>query len=87
MADINKTSRDCVIMKFDTWRKFYEPFKCFCCYKEISKQQFKFSCLCGYCDLGRCQLGIGRYLEGHGHKGEWKKAEIVTKLAILDALK
>lgn len=86
-----KDKRDYMIMKFDTWRKFYEPFKCFCCGKEISKKQFCFSTLCGYCDLGRCHHGWNlngsNYEEGHGQKGEWKKGEIVIKLAILDGLK
>ena len=80
-----KDKRDYVIMKFDTWRKFYEPFKCSCCGKEISKEQFCFSTLCPYCDLGRCQRS-GNYEEGHGQKGAWKNGEIVIKLAILEAL-
>lgn len=77
--------KDYVIMKFDTWRKFYEPFKCFCCGKIISKQQFRFSTLCPYCDLGRC-WSLNGYEKGHGQKGNWKKGEIVIKLAILDSL-
>lgn len=81
-----KDKRDYVIMKFDTWRKFYEPFKCFCCGEIISKQQFCFSTLCPYCDLGRCQRGIGKYEKGHGQKDNWKKGGIVIKLAILDSL-
>ncbi len=82
--------KDYVIMKFDTWRKFYEPFKCFCCGKEISKQQFSFSTLCPYCDLGKCQKGLftpsGTGEKGHGKKDAWKKGKIVIKLAILDKL-
>lgn len=81
-----KDKKDYVIMKFDYWRKFFEPFKCFCCGKEISKKQFSFSTLCPYCDLGKCKSNDG-YEKGHGQKGAWKNGEIVIKLAILENLK
>ena len=80
-----KVKRKNVIMRFDTWRKFYEPFKCFCCGKEISEKQFIFSTLCGYCDLGKCRKNWNIEI-GHGHREEWKKGEIVIKLAILENL-
>ncbi|KKK77662.1 hypothetical protein LCGC14_2851330 [marine sediment metagenome] len=85
--------RDYVIMKFDTWRKFYEPFKCFCCGKIISKKQFCFSTLCGYCDVGKCMIKLSttnygeKYEKGNGQRENYKKGKIVTKLAILENLK
>lgn len=80
-----KDKRDYVIMKFDFWRKFYEPFKCFCCGKEISKKQFMFSTLCPYCDVGKCHKNWN-YEKGHGQKGASKNGERVIKLDILDKL-
>ena len=60
-------------------KKFYYPYKCLCCGKIISKEQFCFGTLCGYCDLGRCCRGIGknclRYEEGHGRKDIFENAE------------
>lgn len=79
--------KDYVIMKVDTWRKFYEPFKCFCCGKIISRRQFCFSALCGYCDLGRCQRDGFHYEGGHNKKDISKSGKVVIKLAILEALK
>ena len=84
--------RESISVKFDVWRKFYAPFKCSCCGKEISKQQFRFSCLCGYCDLGKCQHQEGTIITRQGYeKGHnlklWKEAEINTKLQILENLK
>ncbi len=79
--------KDNVVMKFDTWRRFYKPYFCFCCDKEISKEQFMFSCLCGYCDLGKCGSRLFSNQEkGHRNKEAWKNAEIVTELAVADSL-
>ena len=52
-------------------KKFYSPYQCFCCGKIISKEQFCWSALCGYCDIGRC----GGCEEGHGRKDIFKDAE------------
>ena len=79
--------KDYVIMKFDTWRKFYEPFNCFCCRELISKQQFIFSTLCPYCDLGRCESRLGNQEKGHGQRESYKKGKIAIKHAILENLK
>ena len=38
------------------WLVFYPPFHCLCCGTEISEGQFRFSALCGRCDLGICQV-------------------------------
>ena len=80
-----------VIMKCDKWRKFYTPFKCFCCGKIISSQQFCFSALCPYCDVGKCRKnmkGITNILEErHGRKDIMMEGEIVIKLEILEKLK
>ncbi|MEK6884589.1 MAG: hypothetical protein AABY22_33460 [Nanoarchaeota archaeon] len=73
--------KDYVIMKCDVWRIFYEPFRCFCCGKEISKEQFEFSALCGYCDVGKCRKGWR-----HGRKDIMKEGKEHTKLNILEAL-
>ena len=55
-------------------KKFYSPYKCLCCGKEISEQQFCFGRCCPYCDLGRCQK-TGSYEKGHGRKDILENAE------------
>lgn len=57
-------------------RRYRPPFRCLCCGMGICGRQFAFGRTCGYCDRGRCQLGlvIGRdrrpgqlvYETGHG---------------------
>ncbi len=46
--------------------RFFEPFHCLCCGKQISATQFAWGRACAYCDCGRCQIGFLRYEEGHG---------------------
>lgn len=55
-------------------KKFYFPYKCLCCGKEISKRQFCFSTLCPYCDTGECYKRFG-HEEGHGRKDILEDAE------------
>lgn len=54
-------------------KKFYSPYKCFCCGKEVSEKQFCWGRLCAYCDCGRCQKN--GYEEGHGRKDIFENAE------------
>jgi hypothetical protein len=35
-------------------RRYFAPYRCFCCGKEISRDQFIFSTLCPTCDTGDC---------------------------------
>lgn len=49
-------------------RRFYVPFKCLCCGKEISTEQFCYGRTCGYCDIGQCQDKYLGYKKGHGRK-------------------
>jgi hypothetical protein len=54
---------------------FFPPFQCFCCGKEISKIQFRFSSLCSYCDVGTCaKINLG-YEKGHGRSDICDNAE------------
>jgi hypothetical protein len=39
-------------------RIYVEPFRCFCCGKQIGRGQFAFSTLCPTCDTGSCQYTI-----------------------------
>lgn len=39
---------------FKGWR-FYTPFRCLCCGKEVSIEQFCFGRACGSCDCGHCR--------------------------------
>ena len=55
-------------------KKFYPPYKCLCCGKEVSVKQFCFGRVCAYCDLGKCQKN-GKYEEGHGRKDIFEQAE------------
>ena len=55
-------------------KKFYPPYRCLCCGKEVSVKQFCFGRLCAYCDLGKCQKNW-KYLEGHGRKDIFEDAE------------
>ncbi len=55
-------------------KKFYPPYQCFCCGKVISKEQFCWSALCGYCDIGRCGSYMD-YEKGHGRKDIFENAE------------
>ena len=55
-------------------KKFYPPFRCLCCGKEISVDQFCWGRLCAYCDLGKCKKN-GRYEKGHGRKDIFEQAE------------
>lgn len=55
-------------------KKFYPPYRCLCCGKEISEKQFCWGRVCAYCDLGKCQKN-GEYEEGHGRKDIFKTAE------------
>lgn len=48
-------------------KRFYPPYKCLCCGKEISLEQFCWGRLCAYCDLGKCGGGFS-YEKGHGRK-------------------
>ena len=75
-----------ISVKFDVWRKFYPPFKCLCCGEVINEKQFIFSCLCPYCDLGKCGSTVRGIDEGHGLK-LWKNAEVDKKLQIIEELK
>lgn len=52
-------------------KKFYSPYKCLCCGKEVSEEQFCFGRLCAYCDCGSC----GSYEEGHGRHDIFENAE------------
>lgn len=53
-------------------KKFYAPFHCLCCGKEISVEQFCYGRTCGYCDCGSCCKN-GRYEIGHGRKDVFEK--------------
>ncbi len=55
-------------------KKFYPPYRCLCCGKEVSVKQFCFGRLCAYCDLGKCQKNW-KYEEGHGRKDIFEDAE------------
>ena len=55
-------------------RKFYPPYKCLCCGKEISVEQFCWGRVCAYCDLGKCQKNW-KYEEGHGRKDIFENAK------------
>lgn len=55
-------------------KKFTEPFRCLCCGKEISVQQFCFGRCCPYCDMGRC-CRTNSYEKGHGRKDILEGAE------------
>ena len=65
-----------MVKKFVVFRgkKFYSPFKCLCCGKEISEEQFCYGRLCAYCDVGNC-CRFGTYERGHGRKDILKNAE------------
>ena len=44
----------------DVWvewqgKKYYMPFHCLCCGKEICARQFAYGRMCGICDTGSCQ--------------------------------
>ena len=41
---------------------------CICCGKQIGEEQYMWSRLCGYCDIGTCSRSYGFqvYDEGHG---------------------
>lgn len=63
-------------------KRFYPPFKCLCCGKDISVEQFCYGRTCGYCDCGRCNLGLVNGKEilfeiGHGRKDIFEDAENV----------
>ena len=83
--------KDSVIVKIkNKWYEFTEPFECSCCRKKISIQQFRFSMLCGYCDLGKCFSGGSGYPIGHGRKTSdfaKEKGKPHLKLNILENLK
>ncbi len=55
-------------------RKFYSPFRCLCCGKEISVEQFCWGRVCAYCDVGKCQKNW-EYEKGHGRKDIFENAE------------
>ena len=56
-------------------KKFYSPYRCLCCGKEISEKQFCWGCLCAYCDVGRCQRDGFHFEEGHNRKDIFENAE------------
>ncbi len=55
-------------------KKFYAPYKCLCCGREVSVKQFCWGRLCAYCDVGKCQRG-GSYEKGHNRKDIFLNAE------------
>lgn len=55
-------------------KKFYYPYKCLCCGKIVSKEQFCWGTTCPYCDLGKC-FKNWTYEKGHGRKDILKNAE------------
>jgi len=57
-------------------KKFYPPYRCLCCGKEVSEEQFCFGRACAYCDCGRCCRNFC-YEEGHGRKDILENAEDV----------
>ena len=56
-------------------KKFYPPYKCLCCGKKISKEQFCWGTLCAYCDVGRCQRDGFHFEKGHNRKDIFESAE------------
>jgi len=60
-------------------KRFYEPFKCLCCGKEVDVKQFCYGRLCGHCDCGRCQHKETGYDKGHGRRDIFAEAEDVPK--------
>lgn len=72
MSEIN-CDKERYIADINRNRVFTPPFKCYCCGKVISSEQFKFSGLCPYCDIGTC-AGMSKHEEEHNQKN-WKYAE------------
>ena len=66
----NKTGRFVLFKN----KKFYPPYKCFCCGMIIEEEQFCFGRLCPLCDVGECQKN-GVYQKGHGRKDIFENAE------------
>ncbi len=60
-------------------KRFYPPFKCLCCGKEIPIKQFCYGRLCPFCDCGNCCHGNVGYDKGHGRKDIFEEAEDVPK--------
>ena len=56
-------------------KKFYSPYKCLCCGKEVSEKQFCYGRMCAYCDCGRCQRDGFHFEEGHNRKDIFEDAE------------
>ncbi len=72
------------------WYDFKAPFECICCRKIISREQFMFSMLCAYCDLGQCGSRLSKFEDGHGHKVDElinDKGKLNIKLNIIEKLK
>lgn len=65
-------------------KRFYPPFKCLCCGKDVSVEQFCYGRTCGYYDCGKCEKGINGkkiiYEKGHGRKDIFNEAEDVNVL-------
>ena len=68
-------------------KRFYPPFKCLCCGKEVDVKQFCYGRTCAYCDMGKCQTGKNHgapdfYVDiekGHGRKDIFENAEDIPQ--------
>jgi len=60
-------------------KRFYPPFKCLCCGKEVDVQQFCYGRTCGYCDCGKCQTKEHGYENGHNRRDIFEQAEDVPQ--------
>lgn len=62
-------------------KRFYPPFKCLCCGKVITIEQFCYGRLCDYCDTGKCMVGKSHmYKMGHGRKDIFDDAEKIPEV-------
>jgi hypothetical protein len=48
-------------------RRYWPPFRCLCCGKEICARQFAFGRCCGPCDCGACNPGNRSYDPQYAH--------------------
>jgi len=60
-------------VQWGRWR-FYPPFYCLCCGREICARQFAYGKCCGICDMGACDPNNSVYrLEyAHEHPSWWR---------------
>lgn len=48
-------------------KKYYPPFHCLCCGKEVSAEQFAYGRCCGPCDMGACDPANRAYNPIYAH--------------------